>query len=395
MSRNFNIQNGYWEGLVRGMKQALLTPEDYERIAEAESLEEVRSFLADTSYGEFMCDRPTPLTINMFAQSMRKKFSDEFTHLRSTAGELTVQFMDFIKLDFVIDNFVILLQGAINGKSGAELLERCSPLGWFPEMSIISGMNTSGGYRDLYLMVLTESSIGEWVERYLNSVIVKKQSSSGACETAGGRRLSTDQGFDMSKFGSLMEEIDVEELRHALKKYWLEAFYRFCTTKCDGLTNEIMTVLLKQIADLRTFGITLNTIPNMKTAENVEDVKRLRDAIIPGFGYCYPEGHLYLRDVNAVDQLRNAFAGNEMFDDILELVDPMDTKKSEKTFEDLAFEKINVMSEMAFTRQFHLGVLFALVRLQEQEVRNVIWILELSMIGRGKQSLSKLPSFST
>jgi len=378
------------------MKQALLSPEDYERLADAENLEEVRTILAETSYGDFMSDQPTPLTINMFSQCMRKKFSDEFSHLRSAACENTIKFMDYIKLDIVIDNFIILLQGAINGKSGVALLERCNPLGWFPEMSIISEMNTAGGYRDLYLMVLTESSIGEWVERYLNSTLMpKNEGSAGAVAGAGTRRVSTDQGFSISKFGSLMEDIDVEELRHALKKYWLEAFYRFCSTKVDSLTEEIMTDILQQMADLRTFGITLNTIPVMKTAENVEDVKRLRDAIIPGFGYSYPEGHLTLREVNSVEQLRNAFAGNPMFEDILELVDPMsETNKSDKTFEDLAYEKINRVAEMAFTRQYHLGVLFALVRLREQEVRNVIWICELNLIGRSKQALSKLPSFA-
>jgi len=43
-----------------------------------------------------------------------------------------------------------------------------------------------------------------------------------------------------------------EYIRTSLKKLWLEEFYRFCSTKLNSFSTEILDDLLKFEADFKT-----------------------------------------------------------------------------------------------------------------------------------------------
>ena len=56
--------------------------------------------------------------------------------------------------------------------------------------------------------------------------------------------------------------------------------------------------------------------------------------------------------------------------------------RSEKSLEDEWFTKSTDLCELAFEEQFHYGVVYAWVKLREQEIRNIGWICDMITMGR-------------
>ena len=48
----------------------------------------------------------------------------------------------------------------------------------------------------------------------------------------------------------------------------------------------------------------------------------------------------------------------------------------EKTLEDRFFEREVELNMASFEQQFHYGVFYSIIRLKEQEARNIVWISE-------------------
>ncbi|KFG33891.1 putative vacuolar ATP synthase subunit d, partial [Toxoplasma gondii TgCatPRC2] len=92
----FNVDDGYLEGICRGLRSAFLTEEDYKKLSAADSLEDLRSALEETDYGPFMQDEPLPLAVPTLSQKCREKMASEFRYMRSQASGPLGKFMDFI-----------------------------------------------------------------------------------------------------------------------------------------------------------------------------------------------------------------------------------------------------------------------------------------------------------
>ena len=60
----FNVNGGFSEGILRGLKCGFLKEEDYRKMGGCENLEDVRTALDDTEYGGFLADEPSPLEIS-------------------------------------------------------------------------------------------------------------------------------------------------------------------------------------------------------------------------------------------------------------------------------------------------------------------------------------------
>lgn len=387
----FNTKDGYAEAICRGFRQSLLTPEGYRRLGMADTLDDLRTALEDTDYGNFLQDEMSPLAVTTIGAKCRAKLAADFRHLRTLANQPLIQFLDFIAAEKMIDNVVSLIQGAVNKKPADELLARVDPLGWFPEMRAIAGLDLSSGYEDMYRMLLVDTPVGPYFEAYLKAQ---------ASEEHGGAAPAPSGG----EIGTLFTEQDLELMRSALKKAWLEDFYNFCRN-LGPTTARIMGDILMCEADFRVLSVTLNTINTpLGTSSRLQD----RNALYPSFGYLYPDG---------MDKIRKAWndvtvrAALEPFPKYLGLYDqckayyvretPAQGGERERapeeagttSLEDLLFAEYVQMCELAFEEQFHYGIFYAWVKLKEQEIRNIVWIADMILMNRKDQIDKILPIF--
>jgi V-type H+-transporting ATPase subunit d len=64
----FNIQHGYAEALLRGMRSSFLADSDYHHLTQCETLDDVRLNLTETDYAETLADFNS-LTPNMLQKA--------------------------------------------------------------------------------------------------------------------------------------------------------------------------------------------------------------------------------------------------------------------------------------------------------------------------------------
>ena len=168
-----------------------------------------------------------------------KKLVVEFKYLRTQTVEPLSTFLDFITYEYMIDNVMLLLKGALSGRDINELLEQCHPLGMFKEStmrSIPTFENSSRGYADLYQTVLVDTPVGPYFAQFLK-------------DSADNRSGDTR---------NVLEEVEIEIIKSSLIKYWIEDFYK-TVMALGGDTAEIMGELLKVRADTNAINITLNS----------------------------------------------------------------------------------------------------------------------------------------
>lgn len=103
---NFNVNNGYLEGLIRGLKGGILKQSDYLVLVQCETLEgrflyfwnflDLKLHLQDTDYGNFLANEPGPLTVGIIEEKMREKLVSEFRYTRNQAFRPLSVFLDYI-----------------------------------------------------------------------------------------------------------------------------------------------------------------------------------------------------------------------------------------------------------------------------------------------------------
>jgi len=367
----FNVNHGFTEAVVRGLRGCFLGPEDYRRISTADSLEDVRSALEETDYGTFLQDEPSPLFSSTIAKKSYERLADEFNYVKAQTNEPLTTFMDFMTREKVIDNVCMIIQGALNQKSPADLQEKIHPLGVFDGMKEImsESFDVQNGFDDVYNIFLVDSPIGPYFKEYL------EEANSGKDEAA--------RGFEKSAVGGILTKQDLEVMKAALKKAWLEDFYQFCMG-IGGTTAEVMGEMLRTEADFRVLLVTLNALHTPLSSESkLQD----RNALYPSFGNLYPEGTKELRKAWNETTVRTALEPYakylSLYDEVKQFYDSdAEGGKSGafQSIEDLIYKENVRMFEMAFEQQYHFGVFYAWVKLREQEVRNIRWISDMIVV---------------
>jgi V-type H+-transporting ATPase subunit d len=372
----FNINNGFTEAVVRGLRSGFLTTEDYRRLSNCENLEDLRSALEETDYSNFLQDEPSPLLVSTISKKCYEKLADDFRFVKAQSVEPLTTFLDFMSREKMIDNICMIIQGSLNKKAPHELADKLHPLGQFDGMKVImqEEFDVQSGFDDVYHIFLADTPIGPYFEEYLKGAGLEKD------EMQRG-------GLETNEVGGILTKQDLEIMKASLKKAWLEDFNGFCQ-KLGGTTAEVMGHILNMEADFRVLLVTLNALnTDLSTESNVQD----RNVLYPNFGYLYPEGSKELRKAWNETTVRVALEPFSkylaLFDTVKSFYERSDTNKETKasagnqSIEDLVYTENAHTFEMAFEQQYHFGVFYAWVKLREQEIRNIRWIANMIVLG--------------
>jgi V-type H+-transporting ATPase subunit d len=364
----FNILHGYPEALVRGMRSSFLQDADYHHMTQCDTLDDVRLNLTESDYQDCLAD-VSVLTPASLQKAAIEKVVTEFQWLRSQACEPLSTFLDLITYEYMIENVMLLLKGALSGRDINELIAQCHPLGMFKEStmrSIPTFENSAKGYADLYQTVLVDTPVGPYFSMFLQE---------SAAHRSGGAR-------------NVLEEVEIEIIKSSLIKFWLEDFAQY-VGKLGGDTADLMGDILKIRADTNAINITLNSFgtPLNEPAMRSSDRKRL----YPAVGHLYPAGTNMLIDVSDEEELGRVL---ELFPQYSAIWSVHAHGGGEKSIDDCFYERDVQMLELAFESQFHFAVFYAYLKLKEQEIRNLVWVSEC-ILQQQKDEINKfVPVFS-
>lgn len=326
----FNVDNGYLEGLVRGFRSGILSRGDYLNLVQCETVEDLKVQLQATDYGNFLQNEPSPVPVAVIDEKLRNHLVVEFQHIRNHSVPPLSTFLDYITYSYMIDNIILLITGTLHQRQIGELRSKCHPLGSFEEMESVNIANTPA---ELYSAVLVDTPLGPYFKTCISQ---------------------TD-----------LDELNIEIIRNALYKAYLEDFYKFCQ-EIGGTTAEVMGEILQFEADRRAFIITINSFGTELTMDD-------REKLYPTCGKLYPEGLGRLAKCEDYDQVKGVA---DCYPEYSAVFAGAGTNPGEKTLEDKFFEKEVEINMRSFMQQFHFGVFYSYMRLKEQESRNIVWIAE-------------------
>ncbi|ELK02423.1 V-type proton ATPase subunit d 2 [Pteropus alecto] len=236
---SFNVDHGYLEGLVRGCKAGLLSQQDYANLVQCETLEDLKIHLQTTDYGNFLANETNPLTVSKIDTEMRKKLCREFEYFRNHSLEPLSTFLTYTTCGYMIDNVILLMNGALQKKAVKDMLGKCHPLGRFTEMEAVNIAETAS---DLFQAVLVETPLAPFFQDCMSE--------------------------------NTLDELNVEILRNKLYKF--EADRRAFTITLNSFGTELSKddreTLYPTCGKLHPEGLRL-----LAQAEDFEQMKRVAD----------------------------------------------------------------------------------------------------------------------
>lgn len=383
----FNVSHGYVDGVARGIKKGLLTAPDYSTLGQCESLEDLRLHLASTDYAGLLQEFPTLERASQVAQLCMQRVVSSFETIRKDAvGPLTT-FLDFISHAYMIDNVILMVMGTLHGRDTRELVEKCHPLGLFdtlPALAVATSVD------DLYRIVLVDSPLAP----YFRAAAAAAGRGGGVGGTvASGYPPGGESAMLLGGGGGGLDGLSVgtvEVLRNALFKEWLEIFHAWCEKNLNPAGCDVMDRILQLEADRRALNIAINSLGTSSVGE--AERKRLFN----NFGSLFPYGLEALASsedgaqiaaiLDACPAFADTFASLGVPCPRIEGADgTLENQDSSPELDKAFFVAEVALCRLAFMQNMHFGVFWALLKLQEQEARNLVWIAEcVSQSQRGR-----------
>ncbi len=284
----FNVDEGYTESLLRGMRKSFLDEEDYNALKSATNLIDFKTALEATDYEEVLQQEPNPIPVTRLQTILKQKLADDMQYLQAQAGSPLYEFIDLMRHGYMIENTVYIIEG-IKGKVDFEtLMKRADPLGEFPGMRTIKAAE-SENYANVYQTVLIDLPVGKYFHMFLEDILV------GAANK------------DINAIDSIMKDYTQEKIKNLLKKIWLTEMHKFCTTQLNETSREMMEELLKFESDCMTIQIIYNSLGNKELTE-AKGREAERKKYIHLLGKLYPGRDKELTEADSLEKLKYAVA---------------------------------------------------------------------------------------
>jgi len=224
------------------------------------------------------------------------------------------------------------------------------------------GDNSAESLLELYRVILVETPVARYFERYFAT------------------ELKTDQ--PSRELQRAMNEAESDLITNMLQKLWLEDFYKFCIG-LGGETAIIMKELLEFEADRKAISIVINSFE--AEASEALSKEAERRAMFCSFGKLYPDISLQkLSKVGDMAALQNLIEPFAVYKNLF--------KRAESTgrsFIDCLYEYEVKLLLGAFMGQSHYACFYAFVKLKEREHANLKWILSCIAQKRDAKDLNR------
>lgn len=327
----FNAKDGYLEGIVRGHTLDVLKMHDYAQLAQCDNLADLKMHLAPLALGKSLANDASPtLTVDTFVEAATVQLVADFEYIRCQASEPLATFLDYLTYGYMLDNVVLIVSGAQHERDLHELLDSCHPLGMFENIGALTVARTMS---ELYHLVLVDTPLAEYFADCLTH-------------------------DDLS-------EMNVEIMRCKLYRAYLDDFNNF-VEGLGGTTCSFMSMMLAFEADRRAINLTINSIGTEVTRDDRLD-------LFSSCGTLYPQGQLALSACEDLSQVQGVL---ERYTHFANITSHMEYTDGIPFLDKHFYEEERKLAQGAFELQFHYGVFYALMKIREQEIRNLMWIGE-------------------
>jgi len=285
----YNVDEGYSESIVRGLRKTFLDEEDYNALRSATNMADFRTALEATDYEEVLSQEPNPLESARLKVILNQKLADDMQYLQAQASTPLYEFIDLMRHGYMIENTVYIIEAIKNKGDFEGMLKRLNPLGDFPGMRTIKAAE-SGSYSNIYQTVLIDLPVGRYFHIFLEDILM------GAANK------------DINTIDSVMKDYKPEKIKNLLKKIWLTEMYKFCTTQFEGPSREIMEDLLAFESDCMTMQIIYNSLGNKELSTTAKAREAERKQYIHLLGKLYPGRDKELSAADTLEKLKAAVA---------------------------------------------------------------------------------------
>jgi len=187
----------------------------------------------------------------------------------------------------------------------------------------------------------------------------------------------------MSCKGEDIREKDLDLIEGLVMRKYLQDFYDFCQT-CGSTTSNVMTELLEFEADRRSIVRASNRCGTDGGDGGKMDIDMRRlDPDFGGLNSCYGEGFEAMTKLRGADEINRWLQDSEhgFAKTYGACVDVLHKQGDDALLEEVFLKYAVRMYELVFDEQFHYGVLYASLKLKEQEIRNLTWMAEMISTG--------------
>jgi V-type H+-transporting ATPase subunit d len=343
----FNMNFGFLEAVVRGMRSGFLKDFEYRQLTQCENLEDCKLALGDTDYCNVL-QNTVKLTPEIMVSRCRDKFIQEFNYLKSQAVGHLASFLEFITYEYLIKSISFVISSLIKGADVETLLNKCHPLGKSSHLKSImtfENFENADGLVELYRTVLVDTPVAHYFEKYFNMEI-------------------KDKGEGSAGIQKVYNEVEIDIIDNMLQKLWLEDFYAYTQT-LKGESSIVMKELLEFEADRRAIQITVNSFTSNLNEQQARSSERKQ--LYCTFGQLYPDATMSkFNNVGNMQQLAQALENYPVYRELLRKA-----QEGNSSFSDQLLMHEVKLCRAAFDGQSHFACFYAFVKLKIQEERNL------------------------